>query len=712
MRASRSEARLCARPHVSQTWISNVQKYSGGLDQPDVEGGGESLIDLTAVIKTLWRGKWILILSTGAGLALGLLATVMRTDTYFAEAQVLIDPSANQIVDIRSALDNRAVNDSLVSSEIQVIRSNRVLGRVVDDLGLDESPIFVGRLRGDDGGFGPGDVLALVEGAAARLLGRADDGPTVEPDAAALAERDRRVAIANLAGRLRVWPIGSSYVIAIGANAGDPQLAARLANAVAEAYLALEREEKLGSITAAARWLSEQLTELETQVRASADAVDAFRVETGLTDEGKIEQTSLQVNRLRRSLAQARQTETELEDRLFRARSGIDGAALDAADLAGLESQLAAVGRRIETLEASVATAEADLAGLVRSQARLEQLERQAEADRNLYERFLEETKEVDAVGTFQQADARIVADALPPLSPTGPGAKLVLAFATILGAGVGVGLIAVRELLRTAFRSRDELQAFAGLPVLASLPRLRGARGPRQVLERVRKNPSGELAERVRALRASLSGRQAGAAGGSVVVITSSVNDEGKSALSLLLAWSARCANRRVLLIDCDLRRTGLTTALGLSPDADFGEVLAGSVSPREALVVDPTLGVPVIGALPFADGLTPDLLEGRRVGELLDALRREYDLVLIDTPPLAPVTDAALLGRHADTVLFCVRWMRTSRSHVADALRTLRLFGAGRIELALNMVNRPEQANYTYVPRSAGKFGDAGAT
>lgn len=646
----------------------------------------DTAIDLWAIFRVLWRGKFIIALSVAVAMLLALVFLAGRNPIFTASVSLLVERGSQTEIAQRD-VSERPLNEAAISTQMNVITSNRVLGRVVDDFSLDQDPRFVAALQPDADGFSLSDVRLAVGRALLPVIGEI---PYFSPRQNQLSDEERaqlhrRIAIASLRQRMTVSQVGSSFVIRIDVTTGSPALSAQLANAVAETYIDLQRIARLDATTFAARWLTGQIAELELQVRESTDALDAHRIEFGPSDEDRIAAATEQLERLRTSLSDVR---AEL------------AAARNSDTTAGAPTALVA---REAALAQSVTESGAEVAELVQRLAKASELERRALADRRLYERFLDEANVVDALESYERADARIISDALQPLRPSNPSAKLVMALAVVLGGGFGVTVLALSELLTTTFRFRDELAAATGLPVLGVLPRHRSS-NPNRLLKALESDPYSDFSDSVRTLRAAvLQGRQGQ---GEVVLISSAGAREGKSTTAMLLAAASADIGKDVILLDLDLRRSRLGKSLGVKHTGTTHAVLAGSINPDDAIVhVEHERFDALVARRSGKRGKASplDLLSATWLEDLLVDLRESYDVVIVDTPPILPCTDAAIISRHVDTVLLTVRWHKTERASVTDALKILDTFGARVNGVVLNAVDYRAEAQHRAIPHRA---------
>jgi capsular exopolysaccharide synthesis family protein len=156
-------------------------------------------------------------------------------------------------------------------------------------------------------------------------------------------------------------------------------------------------------------------------------------------------------------------------------------------------------------------------------------------------------------------------------------------------------------------------------------------------------------------------------------VIVSSSLPGEGKTTTAIALARSVAGSGKRVVLVDADLRRPALTWMLGLSPEAGLVEYLAGEASLDEVLVDDEASGLQVLPALKGAAN-APDLLGSDSMRVLVEKLKTDFDLVVVDSPPLLLVSDAVVMARTCDKMIFVIKWEETPRQAADDAVRRLR--------------------------------------
>jgi len=286
------------------------------------------------------------------------------------------------------------------------------------------------------------------------------------------------------------------------------------------------------------------------------------------------------------------------------------------------------------------------------------------------------------AAGKSAAVDLTVVSGPTLNTSPVSPKKTLNLILGLLLGLAVGLLLAIARKVLDTGVRSSDGLRALTQKPVLAVIDFDRAARKAPLILDA---QAISTRAEGFRMLRTSLRFMNVGLPM-QVISFASSVAGEGKSTTSTNLAILLAGAGEKVLLIEADLRRPQVADYLGLERAVGLTNVLAGQVNVMDVLQIwgKDNLHVLACGSIPPNPS---ELLGSREMATLIGQLRVEFDYVIIDTPPLLPVTDGAIVSSHSDGVVLVVREGKTNRSEVSAALRVLESANAPVVGTVLNM-------------------------
>lgn len=332
-------------------------------------------------------------------------------------------------------------------------------------------------------------------------------------------------------------------------------------------------------------------------------------------------------------------------------------------------------------------------------QVRLRELQREAEANRTLYTAFLSRYKETSAQETLELPDSRIVSKADIPISPSFPKTTLILALALVGGVSFGSGLAFVVDKLDRRVKSQRQAEEITGLSSLAAMPLIgprelasRAIRGRRELshydpnaerllpaamqpplMRYVLDEPVSLFAESVRAVRLAIqrAGRNESV---KTVVITSSIDGEGKTTLATNLALSLAAVGMRTILVEGDLRNPEMSRSL--CPQARVGaiEVAAGRAHIEQALLVDRPTGLAILPSPQRQSSVANnEFVFSDAMINMVQLVRRHFDYIVIDSPPLVPLVDARALAEIADRVVVTIRWDGTPRDVIAQALETL---------------------------------------
>jgi succinoglycan biosynthesis transport protein ExoP len=298
-----------------------------------------------------------------------------------------------------------------------------------------------------------------------------------------------------------------------------------------------------------------------------------------------------------------------------------------------------------------------------------------------------------DRADGSQAVRATILAPASVPLKPSSPKIARNLVLGLVLGLLLGLGTALLRQVLDTKVRSEQDVRAITASPILGVIAFDAEVPGHPVIL---RADPRGAPAEAIRRLRTNL--QFIGVAGESrSIVISSSVPGEGKTTAAINLAVSLADAGAKVLLIDADLRRPTVSEYLGLEGRVGLTTVLIGKASVADVVhpYAETTLDVLPAGEIPPNPS---ELLGSAAMKALLTAATERYDMVLIDSPPVLPVTDAAVLGRQVDGALVIAGMDRIHRTQIREALTSLETAGCKVLGLVINKIARRDVGSYVY--------------
>lgn len=704
--------------------------------------------DVREILRIINRRKWLILMVVVAvaGIAFGVLSQL--TPRYTATALVMLDTRKTKVTDVEAVVSGLATDVAALQSEVELLRSRSMLGRVVDKLNLVQDPEFNGRLR-----------TSVLRDLRTRLgidalFGRS--APT-GPDGVSAEELERSAVVDALLGATTVVPRGRSLVIAISAESADRVKAARIANTLSDFYIVDQLETKFEATRRASMWLEEKLGDLRGQVQAAERAVAQYRERNRLTetrDSNVVVQQLAELNsqltlaraqtaekaarlrqledmvasktstdsvaevlqnpliqRLREQEAELARREADLSARYGANHPRMINIKAEAADLQGkiageIRKITAALGNEVrvarvreQTLQSQLTTLERQAGELGRAGVELRQLEREAQSSRTLYENFLNRFKETSQQEDIQQPDARIVSPAVVPTAKSYPRSTLILVLAFVAGAILAAGLVVMLERMDAGFRSVGQIEEKTGHATLGAVPFIGGAlRGAKSSPHNyIVSKPASSFGEALRSVHTALLLNTVDQPA-KVVMTTSSVPGEGKSTFCLSLARLLAMGGqrRRIVLVDLDLRRPTLEKSLGIKAKAYVDEYILGTKPLEDVVGVDEKTGLHYVCAR--SKTTTPvEVLESEKMRQFVEALARNYDVVLLDTPPVLAVADARVVSTIADYVVFLVRWEKTPREIVLHALKLISE-GGKRIGVALNQVNVRKQGYYGY--------------
>jgi capsular exopolysaccharide synthesis family protein len=734
-----------------------LRLIGGGVD-PNARAADDEL-NLREVWRALMRRKLVLLVPV-ALLTLGVfLWAKQQPPMYTAEALLHIENRDAQVIQIQGVVEEMIASPATIESEIEYLGSPAFLRRTVEQLDLINDPEFAPWLVEEEPGpvgaffelvnplrYIPEDWWALLEG-------REDgaDGPPLD-----LETRRMNNVIRAVQARLGVEQVGRSYVISLSFLSEDPMKAARIANALAEEYLVSQVEAKYAAAERATEWLGERINELRGQVLAAEAKIVEYRTQNHIVNTQADNPLTLQFFQLNTQLALAQAERAGAEARLSQARSVLDSSGVSTAALVlgsplmdslreqetellrkiadmrsvygenhpamvNTRSEIGSVRakmqdevrRIVQELDDEVSVAVAREKELQTSMERLQgeaarvdlagvelgALQNEVETNRELFQTFLSRFREIVEQQGLQEADARILSSADPPNGPSHPRTMLltVVAFAGSLVLGVLLVFLIERWDSDYGFRSADETQAALGVRALALVPDLsrretQGVAAEDYILLK----PNSAYAEALQRIRTSLF-LSDGEHPPKSILVTSSVPLEGKSTIAASLARQSARSGLRVILIDADLRRPRLHELLGLANQNGLSDVLTGRADPEAAIKRDEKSG---LDFLPAGVGVIspPDLFRSSTMRILLEETAAYYDLVIIDSPPVAAVSDSFTLSGLVDKAIYVIRWETTPRNVALAGIRQMLDAGADLAGVILSRVDVRKHARYGY--------------
>ena len=685
-------------------------------------------VDLGQLLNTLRRGKWLILLCVLITTAAGIYYAVrMTVPLYTATSTVALEHRQRDVVDLGSPLAALEGDYLTLNTEVKKLQSRDLIEKLVRKMDLVSDPFFNPTLLPpQEAGF---SIQAEIKKLIRAVLPR-EETEAVEQPGPPQEEIIFEDVVDTVLASIEVINLVDSYVFAISVTTTEPDASSRIANGLSQLYIEDQIAQKYEATEQATAWLNGRVAELKDDLEATENAVKAFNAETALVGPETLGALNRQLKDRRDRVATARTQAAAAAaqvDQLEQARQAGDPALMsEVADDQALRQLLPRLGEtgaratfdtrfdqlverarfeatragaQISALEASVR----DLEGQVERQStelvKLEQLEREAGASRQLYEYFLGRLKETSAQQGIHRADSRILSRAVLPRKPSAPNKKSIVFAAAFVGFALGVALVLVRELRQKGFRSAQDLEQATGVNVFAQIPKAPFSKR-RRVLNYLATVSTSRMAEAVRNLRTSVLLSDVDKPP-QVIMMTSSLPGEGKTTQSLALAQSFVGMDKRVLLIEGDIRRRMLQEYFNVRGKAGLVSAVAEEVPLEDVILHADALGIDVLIGEKSTVNAADFFASGKFQG-FLEKLRRHYDVVIIDTPPVLVVPDARVIGRMVDTVIYVVKWNQTTPAQVQEGLHSLQSVDVKVAGLSLSQINLRQAQAY------GGKYGE----
>ncbi len=664
---------------------------------------GDRDIDLRYYIGLVLRHRTFLAACASVGLLVGLVVALVQTPEYKAGVMLQIDPPPPTFASVSDALLVGAggywQNADFYNTQFKVLRSKGLGEKVVARLKLTDREPFKSSI-----------------------------------DSASL-----------FMSHVGVEPIPESRLVLVTVTHRDAREAALWANTLGEVYIEQSLATRLESARRAMQWLQERLAATQQGMRDAQDRLfQSYKTQDLFVPEGSVTAVSASIARLQDDyvLAQARRIAIEAalkQASEMRARhEDLDALPQVAADpvvtgfnsqVASLSVELGRLGEKyreghpevqkvkaqleqlrkakqaraaqiLDALEAEYAQLkkrEAELRGAIDSEktqaasqsrktTELEALRKEADSQKSLYEVLLQKLNETDIAASIRSNNVTVVDRASAPQYPVRPQKRRSALAGLLLGLVAGLGLVLVRDQLANTIRDPEEIERYLHLDLLAAVPRYE-------------QEQDSLATEAYQNLRTALIFARRDERG-QVVLITGTAPQEGKTTTIVNLARLLAGSGEKTVVVDCDLRRAQLHQRLGLSREPGFTDAFVRKEPIVSLLRPTSTANLFALTAGPLPPN-PPALLARKQLAGLLAELQADFDWVLVDSPPLASVTDALLLARHADHTVLVVQHDKVDKKLVKRSVTALRKVTPNLLGAVLNVVDvRGRSYQYYYYP------------
>ncbi|WP_336999483.1 tyrosine-protein kinase Wzc [Pantoea agglomerans] len=692
--------------------------------------------DLAHLVGQLIDHRWIIVAVTAFFMLAGTLYTLFATPIYSADALVQVEQKNASTVlnEIDSILPPTPASDT----EIEILESRMVIGKTVDDLGLDTvveqnyfpvigkglsrlmgnkpASIAISRLEiprtidkrnvelevtGPDSYTVSKDGDELFKGKVGQLESHGDISMLVseihadEGTSFTVTKLNNLQAIRSVLSNLTVADKGKDTgVLGLEYLGEDPEQISKVLNQIVNNYLLQNVERKSAQAEKSLEFLRTQLPAVRSKLDEAEDKLNTFRRQNESVD------LSLEA---KSALDSSVSVQSQLNELTFRE-----------AEVSQLFTKdhptYRALLEKRKTLEGEQAQLNKKIAGMPQTQQEILRLTRDVQSGQEIYMQLLNRQQELGISKASTVGDVRIIDGAQTANSPVAPKKLLIIAASLIFGLLVSVGLVLLKALLHHGIENPDQLEEL-GMNVYASVPlsdwqrkkdtealARRGSKvktDPHETLLALG-NPTDLSIEAIRSLRTSLHFAMMEAKN-NILMITGASPGIGKTFICANLATLVAKAGQRVLFIDGDMRRGYTHELLGADNKSGLSNVLSGKTEFSPALIQQGVYGFDFLprGQVPPNPS---ELLMHRRMGELLEWASKNYDLVLIDTPPILAVTDASIIGKLAGTSLMVARFEANTTKEVDVSFKRFAQNGIEIKGVILNAVVRKAANAYGY--------------
>jgi capsular exopolysaccharide synthesis family protein len=664
---------------------------------------------------------------------LAALVVFQMTPVYRSTALLLIENAKGKVLTLNDLYEGQRDSSEAFNSQVQILKSRPVAENVIRKLKLTERAAFIPEKA--SGWFAKEPVGTKEE----------------------QVERLHEAILQKFERDLTVEPVLKSQIVKISFDSTDKVLAAEVANAVVDAYVDNDLEARSQMTQKANVWLTERMTGLRAKLEFSEQALQRYREQENIIDNkgvvlsgtGKqFEEVSTNAVTARMRLAEAQsaydqvknhrgQTLEQLQSipavlkdatvqqmkhadsdaaRKITEYQGRYAAAHPKMIAAEAEQKSAreALGRAIEAVINGIsreyeiarsnanaaagaqAQTKAEIQNITRKEFQLGVLQREVDSNKQLYDTFVGRAKETEVSANLQSTAGRLVDPAVVSSSPLKPKKVQVISIAAILGLLAGVALVFLLDYLDSTLHTITDVERRLRVDVLGAVQILEQKAGQSIPAARAFADDSNSaFSESIRSIRTAVLLSSIDEPH-RVVMVTSTLPGEGKTTISINLAFALGLV-KKVLIIDGDIRRPSIGKSMGEGMDEGVGLVdyLAGEATIKECIRKTSSPNVFVLPAgKRFSSPL--ELLSSQKFGDSINKLKDLFDVVIIDCPPLKPVSDSLVISRYANAVIYVVKSDSTPHQLAGAAIKRLRGIDAPLLGIVLNQVDFKKADRY----------------
>jgi capsular exopolysaccharide synthesis family protein len=708
-----------------------------GMAQPQALQSEETL-DLVEYWRSITKRKWSILGLVFLVATLTTLVVFSLRPSYRSTTTVMIEQGKSKVVSIEEVYAGIGGNREYYQTQVEIIKSRELARKTVERLKLTTHPDYDPRQQEET--FSLGTLTGWF---------KANETPSEE----AITKR----VVNRFMKDLQVQSVRNSQLAQISFTAYDKELAAKVPNTLAEIYIEADLEAKVAMTQKAGAWLSERLSSLKEKVNESERALQEFRDRERIVDAKGValsgaakaleEATSSLVSvRAKRAEAESlynqvlavkqgknpagyesipavlrhptvqdfKKQEAEAERKVADAskRYGPEHPRMQQANaelaaarentkrqieivVVGVAKEYEVAKANEDALQRALGQSKSEIQGLNRKEFQLGVLEREVQANRQLYDLFMNRFKETNVAGDLQSTVARVIDPATVQTQPYAPKKVQIVSIAAAVALLIGIMMALLLDRISNTINTAGEVEGRLGLPMLGYLMKMEGTGKKTLKSELAFINDSQSLfSESIRTIRTGVL-MSAVDIPRKVIVVTSSVPEEGKTTVSFNLAC-ALAQVKRVLLVDADLRRPKIGRLIGREKNAPgLSHLVSGVATVSECIFEHKEAGFHILTA-----GFVPpnplEMISSAKFQDTLDKLKDAFDIVLIDSPPVQLVSDAVVLSQIANTVLYVVKADSTPYPMARNCIKRLSMANAPLLGVVLNQLDLERAEKY----------------